>query len=69
MGKNTPEVFAEILSVSDAARFLKVSQSTVRNYVRRNLIPYHRAFKGARVIFSKTVLEEWVRETSIKITK
>lgn len=60
---------SEIMDVAEAAKFLKLSESTVRNYIRKDIIPYRRAFKGARITFSKTVLEEWVRETSIKITK
>lgn len=61
--------YPEVMCVKEAANFLRISESTVRNYIRKDLIPYRRAYKGARITFSKTVLEEWVRETSIKITK
>nr|WP_319776012.1 helix-turn-helix domain-containing protein [uncultured Sphaerochaeta sp.] len=58
--------YPEVMNVDEAAKYLKLSPSTVRNYIRNKKIPYRRAFKGARVTFSKSILEEWMRETSIK---
>ena len=49
----------ELPTILQAAKFLKVSVSTLRNMVRHHELPYFKVRRQIR--FVKTDLEEWVR--------
>ena len=48
----------EILSVSQAARFLSLSPSTIYSLVSRKILPVSK--KGKRLYFSKQDLSKWI---------
>ena len=49
----------EILTTTETAEFLSLSEITVRNYARRGILPARKAGKGWR--FYKPDLVAWVR--------
>lgn len=49
----------ELLSISEAAAFLKLSVPTMYGYVHRCSIPYSK--KGKRLYFMKGELENWIK--------
>ena len=49
-----------ILTLKEAAGFLRLSTSTVYRYVRKGLIPYIR--KGRRILFIQKDLEVWIEK-------
>ena len=52
-----------VLTVVEAARFLRVSESIVRRLIRERRIPYFRI--EGRYLFYRPVLEEWMRSLTI----
>ncbi len=50
----------ELLTIGQAAKFLKVSVNTLRNMIRRHELPYLRIRRQIR--FVKEDLENWVRD-------
>jgi excisionase family DNA binding protein len=58
-----PEPRETVLTVADAARFLRISESVVRRLIRERRIP-HFKIEG-RYLFYRPVLEEWMRSLTI----
>jgi excisionase family DNA binding protein len=52
-----------VLTVAEAAVFLRISESIVRRLIRERRIPYFRI--EGRYLFYRPVLEEWVRSLTI----
>jgi excisionase family DNA binding protein len=52
-----------VLTVVEAARFLKVSESVVRRLIRERRIPFFKI--EGRYLFYRPVLEEWMRSLTI----
>lgn len=48
-----------ILNVSEVAKFIGVSQTTIYDMVKKGEIPHTRV--RSRIIFHKDVIEEWLR--------
>ena len=44
-----------LVTVSEAARLLRVSEATVRNYDRRGILPAQRLSNGARIFTRREV--------------
>jgi excisionase family DNA binding protein len=59
-GHDTPD----ILSISEAANFLKLRVSTLYEKTAEKLIPHFK--KGNRLYFHRKELEEWLREGKVK---
>jgi excisionase family DNA binding protein len=53
-----------VLTVSDAARFLKVSESIVRRLIRERRIPFFRI--DGRYLLFRPLLEKWIVDISIE---
>lgn len=51
----------ELLTIQEAATFLKLSVPTVYNYVHKKLLPVSKRQK--RLYFSKNMLYEWVMDS------
>lgn len=58
--KSEQKDISENLSVKEAAQFLKVSDLTVRNYIKRGLITAEKI--GNRIIINRGKLEETLTE-------
>lgn len=56
MASDNPD--EQLLTISDASDFLKLSINTLYGYTYRRLIPYYK--KGGRLYFSKQQLIQWV---------
>ena len=56
----------EILNIKEMALYLKCSESTIRNLVRSNNIPYFRI--GVKINFNKEAINEWIRKQEIENT-
>ncbi len=51
----------EILTTKEACTFLKVSDSTLRRWIKEGL-PRTQVKKGGKLLFSKKKLQEWLDE-------
>jgi excisionase family DNA binding protein len=49
----------EILTLKEAAVFLKVAPSYLRELIKRGVLPYRQEHRGCRITFSKEALERW----------
>ena len=58
---NIPEKWS---SLEDIAGHLGVSKDTIRNWIKKDTIPYSRA--GKQYKFKISEVDEWVREGRIK---
>ncbi|MCX2429929.1 helix-turn-helix domain-containing protein [Pedobacter sp. GR22-10] len=56
--KSFPEAEDGFLNITEAAKFLELTESTLYGKVCRMEIPVNK--KGKRLYFEKTVLKEWV---------
>jgi excisionase family DNA binding protein len=70
MTTNTTDISSEktwsgetVLTVADAALFLRISESVVRRLIRERRIPYFRI--DGRYLFYRPVLEDWMRSISV----
>jgi excisionase family DNA binding protein len=52
-----------VLSVAEAALFLRISESIVRRLIRERRIPYFRI--DGRYLLYRPLLEQWIAEISI----
>lgn len=52
-----------VLTVAEAALFLRISESVVRRLIRERRIPYFRI--DGRYLFYRPGLEEWITQISI----
>lgn len=57
--KNLPTEPQEMLTVAEAAVFMRVSQKTVYAWVEEERIPHLRA--GRRILFERSDLMNWLR--------
>lgn len=55
---------AEVMTADDVAAFLAVDRKTVYDYANRGRIPHRRL--GKRLLFSRSVLVEWLAGKSAK---
>jgi excisionase family DNA binding protein len=53
----------KVLTVADAALFLRISESIVRRLIRERRIPYFKI--DGRYLFYRPGLEEWITQISI----
>jgi len=53
----------EILTTKEACAFLKVSDSTLRRWIKEGL-PRSQVKKGGKLLFSKKKLLDWLEENS-----
>ncbi len=65
--ENNGSPIAEILSIGEAATFLKLKISTLYEKTANKLIPHFK--KGNRLYFYRKDLEEWLREGKVKTAK
>jgi excisionase family DNA binding protein len=49
----------EIISVSEGAKILKVSRSTMYSYIQRKLVPHLRVGQKGRIMLDKNALLRW----------
>jgi excisionase family DNA binding protein len=56
---NTATQFDEVLTLQEAAAFLKVSERMLYDRVSKRTIPYERA--GRLIRFRRSRLEEWMK--------
>ncbi len=54
----------KLISLSDAARFLDVSRSTLYKWVERSFIPHIRI--GKRIKFDPKALESWIASRTVE---
>jgi excisionase family DNA binding protein len=52
-----------VLTVADAARYLRISESVVRRLIRERRIPFFRI--DGRYLLFRPVLEDWMRSISV----
>jgi excisionase family DNA binding protein len=52
----------DILTVEEAAEYLRIKRSTVYKWVRQGKIPFHRV--GASIRFSRRILLEWIENNA-----
>ncbi len=57
----------DIMNVKELAKYLKCSESVIRNLIRDNAIPYFRI--GYRINFNKEAINEWIKNQEIKNMK
>ena len=57
----------DIMNVKELAKYLKCSESVIRNWIRDNAIPYFRI--GYRINFNKEAINEWIKNQEIKNMK
>lgn len=57
----------DIMNVKELAKYLKCSESAIRNLVRSNAIPYFRI--GVKINFNKEAINEWIKNQEINNTK
>jgi excisionase family DNA binding protein len=60
----TPQKNPDVMTIQEAAEFLRVAESTVRRYAVSLMIPGRQLGKEWR--FSRSALEEWLRTASGK---
>jgi len=53
-----------IMTVPEAAEFLRISESTIRDLVAQQRVPFFRI--GSRILFYRIRLEEWVDSLTIE---
>jgi len=60
---NSPDEPSDILTLAEAAKFLRMSEETVRNHARDGVIPGRKVGQSDRSHwrFSQSRLSEWVR--------
>jgi excisionase family DNA binding protein len=58
-----PEPGGTVLTVADAAAFIRVSESIVRRLIRERRIPYFRI--EGRYLLYRPGLEEWITQITI----
>jgi excisionase family DNA binding protein len=49
------------MTVADAAKFLKVSTRTIRNYLVRAIRPLPHVKPGGRILIDRKELNDWIR--------
>jgi excisionase family DNA binding protein len=57
----------ELLTVEQTCKFLHFAKPTIYSYVSQRKIPFIK--KGRRLLFSKTKLKEWLKESYMKTDK
>ncbi|NRR04565.1 helix-turn-helix domain-containing protein [Brevibacillus sp. RS1.1] len=50
----------ERLTVKEAAVYIRISEYTLREAVRKKQIPHYRI--GSRILFRKAALDEWIEQ-------
>jgi excisionase family DNA binding protein len=63
-GIRTQDSTALVLTVPEAAEFLRVSESIVRRLIRENRIPYFQI--ESRYLFYQPALEEWIKRRMVE---
>ena len=53
----------DVLNISQAAKFLNLTQSALRAKISRKDIPYSKS--GKRIFFLRTTLLEWIRNKTV----
>jgi len=59
-------VYMEILNVKELALYLSCSESTIRNLIRDNEIPFFRIVK--KINFNKEAINTWIKNQEIQNT-
>ena len=59
-------VYMEILNVKELALYLSCSESTIRNLIRDNEIPFFRI--GKKINFNKEAINTWIKNQEIQNT-
>ena len=54
----------EIFNVREVAQYLNCSESSIRNLVRANMIPYFRI--GKKLNFNKEAIDMWIYNQEMK---
>lgn len=49
-----------VFNVKEVAKYLSVSESTIRKLVRENDIPYYRIY--SKILFDKDIINLWLKE-------
>ena len=60
---NEPKIPTVVMTVAEAAGFLRVSSSLVRRLIREHRIPFVQI--DGRYLFYRPVVEEWLRAKTI----
>jgi excisionase family DNA binding protein len=58
--KDPSQESREILSVTEASKFLQVPVSTIYYYTSKNILPFSK--RGKRLRFTKSSLMQWIQE-------
>lgn len=53
-----------ILTLKEAAEYIRVKPSYLRQLIRDGIVPYRQCRDGCRITFSKEALEDWWMESS-----
>ena len=61
--------FERPISVKQAAEFLGVAQSTIRNKITLRQLPYYTLFKGTKYVFFESQLVEYIKTGRVKTVK
>lgn len=48
------------LTKDEAAKYARMSPSSLETLIRRQAIPFHQRKKGAKILFRKSELDEWL---------
>lgn len=48
----------QTMSYTEAADFIKVKEGTLRNWVAKKKVPFHKV--GRKVVFFREELEQWI---------
>ena len=62
---STQTTFPEHMTIPQAAEYLKLSESTVRAYIKKGYIPFWQAFTGSRITLKKSILDAWVEDATL----
>ena len=60
-------MIAELLSVKELARLIKVNKNTLYLWVNQRKIPYIKL--GAKVLFDEKDIESWVLDNKVEMVK
>lgn len=61
--------FERPISVKQAAEFLGVSESTIRNKITLRQLPYYTLFEGTKYVFFESQLVEYIKTGRVKTVK
>ncbi len=53
-----------VFNVKEVAKYLSVSESTIRKLVRENGVPYYRIY--SKILFNREIIDLWLKDKQNK---